>query len=135
MSTQMDAARPPVSSPPGGRRRRNGTVQGTIPADRITVIVPSASQPDVWHTLTIFDDGVVACSCRGYAFRRDCRHVRAEQARQSRWNSRTCAVCGATGPAVAFSPVTAYEGGRGYITRHLCSDVRACQIRRATAVA
>lgn len=111
-------------------------MRATNPApDAITIAVPSASAPDTWHTLTIFDDGVITCSCKGYTYRHTCRHTREEAARLTRWNSRTCIQCGASGPQGAFTATTEWSGGHGYVTGHSCRDTAACTARQGSAVA
>jgi len=106
-------------------------MQGTkSTSESITVTVPSASQPDIWYTLTLFADGIVSCSCKGYHYRGNCRHVREEADRATRWNSRTCTQCGASGPVTA---VTQYVGGHGYVTTHACRSAAACGARRQVA--
>ena len=107
----------------------------TSTAESITVQVPSASTPDTWYRLTVFDDGLIVCSCKGYTYRRNCHHVRAEADRAARWASRTCTQCGASGPLGAFTAVTTYEGGHGYSTRHTCRATAACAARQGVAVA
>ena len=108
-------------------------MQGTIPDDRITITVPSASVPDTYHRLTLFDDGLLTCSCKGYTYRHTCRHTRAEADRAVRWARRTCTQCGASGPLTAFTATTTYAGGRGYRTTHACRNTAACGVRRQVA--
>lgn len=107
----------------------------TTTVDRITLQVASASTPDTWYTLTIFDDGLAVCSCPGYHYRCDCRHTREERARLTRWNSRTCTACGASGPSAAFTATTVYHGGHGYETTHTCRNTASCTARQGAAVA
>ena len=104
-------------------------MQGTIPDDRITLTVPSASTLGAWYRLTLFDDGVITCSCPGYTYRRDCRHTREEADRAARWQSRTCGQCGASGPLSAFVATTEWSGGHGYMTTHTCRATAACEAR------
>ena len=105
----------------------------TPTSDSITVTVPSAATPGAWHTLTLFDDGVIICSCPGYYYRHDCRHAREERARRDQWESRTCGQCFASGPQGAFTAVTTYEGGHGHVTTHACRNTAACGARRQAA--
>ncbi len=107
----------------------------TSTTESITVTVPSASAPDVWYTLTIHGDGVITCSCKGYTYRRTCRHTRAEIDRLARWNSRTCGQCGASGPLTAFVATTEWSGGHGYATDYACRNTAACAARCGVAVA
>lgn len=40
-----------------------------------TVEVSSKSNPDKTYELTIYTDGRVDCSCKGFMFRKNCNHV------------------------------------------------------------
>ena len=39
--------------------------------------VRSQTDPERWYAVTLDDDGFPRCSCAGFSFRKDCRHVRA----------------------------------------------------------
>jgi len=109
---------------------------GTISSqDAITLQVPSASIPGSYHTLRLFDDGTMVCSCKGFTYRRSCRHITDEYGRACAWDRRVCRACGAAGPSAAFNATTEYTGGRGYLTTHICRDTGACAARQGVAVA
>ena len=109
---------------------------GTISTpDAITISIPSWTNPDTWYTLTISEDRRVTCTCPGFRYRRHCKHATAELERLARWDERACWRCGVIAGRHAFNTETVYIGGRGYVTRHLCSDTRACEVRRATTAA
>jgi len=43
----------------------------------VIVEVTSSTRPGVVYQITRAPEGGLACTCKGYTFRRDCKHVRA----------------------------------------------------------
>lgn len=47
------------------------------------VMIPSENPkvPETEYRVTVVDDTVVACTCRGFHYRGECRHIKEVQAR------------------------------------------------------
>jgi hypothetical protein len=57
-------------------RREVEVLRVRVPGGEILTVATSRSEPG-WGYLLIREAGDWVCSCRGYVFRGDCRHVRA----------------------------------------------------------
>jgi hypothetical protein len=61
-----------------------------LPLSEDSWLVRSGSQSGQWYSITLWGNRVSSCSCPGFRFRSDCRHVKALDSQ----GQQPCAECG-----------------------------------------